>query len=72
VSDIVKMVKIVFSEFKGDNGAKIAYGIISSQVSSAVWRKANLSDEALCFPAVVLLSSHLFEILWIHRQRGGD
>jgi hypothetical protein len=35
LSDIVKKIKIGFSEFTGDNGAKIACGNISSQALSA-------------------------------------
>jgi hypothetical protein len=35
VSDIVKMIKNVFSEFEGDNWAKIACGNISSWALSA-------------------------------------
>jgi hypothetical protein len=35
VSDIVKMIKNVFSEFEGNNWAKIACGNISSQALSA-------------------------------------
>jgi hypothetical protein len=35
VSDIVKMIKNVFSEFEGDDWAKIACGNISSQALNA-------------------------------------
>ncbi len=35
VSNIVKIIKNAFSEFEGDNWAKIAYGNISSQALSA-------------------------------------
>jgi hypothetical protein len=35
VSDIVKVIKSVFSEFEGNNWAKIVCGIISSQALSA-------------------------------------
>jgi hypothetical protein len=34
VSDVVKMVKNGFSEFKGGNGAEVACGNISSQALS--------------------------------------
>jgi hypothetical protein len=76
VSDIVKMVKNGFSEFKGNNWTKIACGNISGQALSACLAESQFEGcatyQALHFRAAVLLGNHLFEIHWIRRQRGGD
>jgi hypothetical protein len=66
VSDIVKMVKNVFSEFEGNNWAKIACGNISSQALSACLAESQFkgcaTKQMLHFWATVLLGGHLFEI----------
>jgi hypothetical protein len=76
VSDIEKMIKNVFSEFEGNNWAKIACGNISSQALSACLTKSQLKgcavQQTLRFWATVLLGGHLFEIHWICCRRGSD
>jgi hypothetical protein len=76
VSDIVKMIKNVFSEFEGNYGAKIACGNISSQASSASLVESQFkgcaAQQTLRFRAAVLLGGHLFETYWICRQSGGN
>jgi hypothetical protein len=69
VSDIEKMIKNVFSEFEGNNWAKIACGNISSQAFSACLAESQLkgcaAQQTLRFWATGLLGGHLFEIHWI-------
>jgi hypothetical protein len=76
VSDIVKMVKNGFSEFKVNNWTKIACGNISSQALSACLAESHFkqyaAQQALRFRAADLLGSHLFEIQWIRRRRGSN
>jgi hypothetical protein len=76
VSDIVKMVKNGFSEFKGNNWTKIACGNISGQALSTCLAESQFERcaayQVLHFQAAVLLSSHLFEIHWIGFQRGDN
>jgi hypothetical protein len=76
VSDIVKIIKNVFSEFEGNNWAEIACGNISSQALSACLAESQFkgcaAEQALRFRTTVLLGGHLFEIHWICRRRGGD
>jgi hypothetical protein len=71
VSDIVKMIKNVFSEFEGNNWAKIACGNISSQALSACLAESQFkgcaAQQTLRFWAAVLLGGHLFEIHWVCR-----
>ncbi len=76
VSDIVKMIKYVFSEFEGNNWAKIACGNISSQALSACQAESQFkgcaAQQTPSFCATVLLGDHLFKIHWVCRQRRGD
>ncbi len=75
VSNIVKMIKNDFSESKGNNWEKIACGNISSQALSACLAESQFEEcapKTLRFWAMVLLGSHLFEIYWVRRRRGGD
>jgi hypothetical protein len=70
------MIKNVFSEFEGNNLAKIACGNISSQALSACLAKSQFKGcaarQTLRFWATVLLGGHLFKIHWFCRRRGGD
>ncbi len=67
---------MVFLNFWGENWAKIACGKVYSQAWGACLAKSQFegcaAQQALHFQAVVLLGSHLFEIHWILRQRGGN
>ncbi len=76
VSNIVKMIKNVFSEFEGNNWAKIACGNISSQGLSACLAenqfKGCAAQQTLRFWATVLLGGHLFKIHRFCRRRGGN
>jgi hypothetical protein len=76
VSDIVKMIKNVFSELEGNNWAKIACGNISRQALSACLAESQFkgcaTQQTPRFWATVLLGGHLFEIHWICRRHGGN
>ncbi len=65
VSNVVKMIKNVFSEFEGNNWAKSACGNVSSQALSACLAESQfrgcVAQQTLSFWATVLLGGHLFE-----------
>jgi hypothetical protein len=70
------MIKIDFSDFKGNNWAKVACGNISGQALSTCLAESQFegcaAQQALRFRARVLLGIHLSEIHWIRRRRGGN
>jgi hypothetical protein len=72
----MKMIKNAFSEFEGDNWAKIACGNISSQALSACLAESLFEGfvtwETMRFRATVLLGGLLFEIHWVCLRHGGD
>jgi hypothetical protein len=76
VSNIVKMIKNDFPEFKGHNWAEIACRNISSRALSACLAESQFegcaTQQTLRFRATVLLGGHLFEIHLDCHQRGGD